>query len=106
MGQASGVQLDFGRITEDAAEAVALAMVHENGGWTVLRRMQRGDFADWLLLDADGREVALEVSGVDKVDTGQRRLKTKIRQVRRSPADRKAAAVVELKPPRCRMVML
>src|SRR3954447_13600114 len=45
-------QLDRHRITEDAAEAVALALVHMGCGWVVRRRLQRGESADWLLWDS------------------------------------------------------
>src|SRR5438876_8851672 len=57
-------QLDFHRVTEDAAEAIALALVHVANGWVVRRRLQRGEFADWLLIDRDHNLVALDVSGV------------------------------------------
>lgn len=39
-------QLDHNRITEDAAEAVALALVHVAQGWVVRRRLQRGESAN------------------------------------------------------------
>lgn len=93
-------QLDRNRVTEDGAEAIALALVHEAQGWVVRRRLQRGDFADWLLEDSEDRLVALEVSGIgDGVDPG--RLRDKLEQVGRSTvASHKAACVVELAPPR------
>lgn len=97
-------QLDFHRITEDTAEAVALALVHVSKGWVVERRLQRREFGDWRLTDADGNHIALEVSGVDKVDTGQRRLKEKLKQVERCrTTGAKVACVVELAPPRSRL---
>lgn len=61
-------QHDHNRITEDGAEAVALAVAHRHRAWRVVRRMQREEHADWLLEDVgiNGRQViALEVSGVD-----------------------------------------
>ena len=54
--------LDRNRVTEDGAEAVALAYVSSKGGWVVKRRMNRGESADWLLLN-ETRGLALEVSG-------------------------------------------
>lgn len=39
-------QLDFDRVTEDAAEAIALAMVYVSNGWVVRRRLQRGENTD------------------------------------------------------------
>lgn len=98
-----GAQLDFHRVTEDTAEAVALALVHVANGWTIRRRLQRGEAADWLLIDGERNLVALEVSGVDILDTGQRRLKEKTEQVRRCGIEAtKVACVMELRPPRCR----
>lgn len=41
-------QHDHNRITEDGAEAVALALVHGHRAWRVIRRMQREEHADWL----------------------------------------------------------
>ena len=96
-------QLDFIRVTEDAAEAITLALVHVTRGWTVRRRLQRGEAADWLLIDGDKTLVALEVSGVDTRDIRQRRLKEKAGQVGRCDLEAtKVASVVELQPPRCR----
>lgn len=58
-------QHDLNRITEDGAEAVALAIAHQCREWRVVRRMQREESADWLLRDPNGNQlVALEVSGV------------------------------------------
>jgi hypothetical protein len=98
-------QLDRHRITEDAAEAVALALVHVARGWVVRRRLQRGEFADWLLHDPEARLVALEVSGVgDGEEAG--RLRMKLEQVRRATiAERRAACVIELEAPRARLAM-
>jgi hypothetical protein len=93
-------QLDRLRITEDAAEAVALALVHIALGWVVRRRLQRGESADWLLHDPEARPVALEVSGVDE-NEDRDRLRKKLNQVRRATvAKEKAACVVELVAPR------
>jgi hypothetical protein len=99
-----GRQLDYIRVTEDAAEAIILALVSVARGWVVRRRLQRGEFADWLVADKDNNFVALEVSGIDVVDVGKRRLREKVAQVRQSvAAPRKAACVVELGPPRFRL---
>ena len=95
-----GEQLDRHRITEDAAEAVALALVRVAQGWVVRRRLQRGESADWLLRDAQARLVALEVSGIDKGDDSER-LRIKLEQVRGTTVgSQRAACVVELASPR------
>ena len=96
-------QLGRHRITEDAAEAIALAFVRMSLGWVVRRRLQRGEFADWLLRDAEAGLVALEVSGVD-YDGDYDRLRIKIEQVRRATAAaERAACVIELSGPRAIM---
>src|SRR5277367_4346592 len=41
--------LDGHRVTEDAAEAVALGLVHAAHRWVVCRRLQREEYGDWLL---------------------------------------------------------
>ena len=93
-------QLDRHRVTEDAAEAIALALVHVARGWVVRRRLQRGEFADWLLEDSHSTLVALEISGTDEAD-GTRRLLEKMEQVRKSNvANSRAACVVVLAVPR------
>lgn len=93
-------QLDRHRITEDAAEAIALALVYEARGWEVRRRLQRGEHADWLLRSPEAQTVALEVSGIgDGDDPG--RLGDKLKQVARAKlAQHRAACVVELPAPR------
>jgi hypothetical protein len=98
--------LDFHRVTEDAAEAIALTFVKLANHWTILRRAQRDRFADWLMIDAQNKPVALEISGVNMIDQGQRRLREKAEQVGRhpDPAAIKAACVVELSVPRCRLI--
>ena len=84
--------------------AVALALVHVSKGWVVDRRLQRREFGDWRLTDPEGNHIAMEMSGVDKVDTGQRRLKEKVAQVARCmTTGQKVACVVELAPPRSRL---
>lgn len=93
------LQLDRHRVTEDAAEAIALALVHMARGWVVRRRLQRGESADWLLMDTQARLVALEVSGVDEGSLSER-FRVKIKQVRRARvAKQRAACVVELSAP-------
>ncbi|HEY7514038.1 MAG TPA: hypothetical protein VIC87_06150 [Vicinamibacteria bacterium] len=93
-------QLDRHRITEDAAEAIALALVHGVRGWVVRRRLQRGESADWLLHDPEARLVALEISGVGEEDDSQR-LRRKLEQVRTATVARqRVACVVELRHPR------
>jgi len=75
---------DHNRITEDGAEAVALTLAHRHRAWRVVRRMQRREYADWLLEDARGNEIALEVSGVDRGNIAAR-LSEKLRQVAKAP---------------------
>ena len=98
--------LDYDRVTEDAAYAIALAVVRVVKGWVIDRRLQREEFADWLLKDSDGNRIALEVSGVDSEVRKGTRLRRKLGQVRRcKAADTRAACVVELRPPRSKMRM-
>jgi len=70
---------DRHRVTEDGAEAVALAYTHARDGWVVKRRLQRGESADWLLRRETGW-LALEVSGTDAGDAAVR-LEAKKQQV-------------------------
>lgn len=91
-------QLDRHRITEDAAEAISLVLVAVALNWVIRRRGQRGDHADWIMRDRDGRRIALEISGTDAGDHA-RRLRDKTRQAGRSLADQHAACVVELATP-------
>ena len=79
-------QHDHHRVTEEGAEAVALVLAHEDRGWRVVRRMQREEYADWLLeeLDEESRRlVALEVSGVNRGSL-KKRLAEKLEQVAKS----------------------
>ena len=94
------VQLDHHRVTEDAAEAVSLALVSVAHGWTIRRRLARGEAADWLLRDASGRLIALEVSGIDR-GAMARRIHVKLEQAARAiAAPHCYASVVELATPR------
>ena len=90
--------LDSHRITEDGAEAVALAYANVIAGWVVKRRLQRGESADWLLRKDVGW-LALEVSGMAEGDPS-RRLEEKKRQVARCslPAERMAVVVAFDRP--------
>lgn len=95
-------QHDQHRITEDGAEAVALAVAHQHRGWRVIRRMQRKEHADWLLEQpGNGRRkvVALEVSGIEQGNLSGR-LREKLRQVAKSAGvDQRWASVVEFSQP-------
>ena len=95
-------QHDHNRITEDGAEAVALAAAHQHRAWRVVRRMQREEHADWLLEDTGGsrqRVVALEVSGVDRGSIGAR-LSDNLAQVAKSvDVDQRWAGVVGFEKP-------
>jgi hypothetical protein len=77
---------DQHRITEDGAEAVALALAHNHKGWRVLRRMQRDEYGDWLLEHGDEKRpelVALEISGVGRGSI-RTRVSRKLEQVAKS----------------------
>lgn len=98
------LHLDFHRITEDAAEAVAMALVNASQGWTIVRRLRRKERGDWLLADAEHNHIAVEISGVDGIDVSRQRLREKLRQVAACRIrGGKAASVVELTPPRSRL---
>lgn len=72
--------LDELEATERGAEAIALGVLHELRRWCVVRRLQRGEHADWLLVDAAGIEIAIEISGTDDGNLAER-VKEKLRQV-------------------------
>ena len=92
-------QLDRKRVTEDAAEAITLALVNVAFGWVIRRRLQQGESADWLLEDRGNNLVALEVSGLDAGDWAKR-LREKTRQIEGVRIDcRRVACVVELASP-------
>ena len=88
---------DHNRITEDGAEAVALAVGHLHRAWRIIRRLQREEHADWLLEEDRGGKrqvVALEVSGVNKGSIAAR-LSEKLTQVSKSTdVDQRWAGVV------------
>lgn len=95
-------QHDHNRVTEDGAEAVALALAHRHRGWRIVRRLQREEHADWLLeeMGEEARQVvALEVSGVDRGGITSR-LAEKLDQVARSEdVDQRWAGVVGFQEP-------
>jgi hypothetical protein len=99
------VQHDLRRVTEDGAEAVALAIAGKHLGFRVVRRMQREESADWLLEGPQARSLeALEVSGVDRGPTA-RRLNEKRRQVRLvEDVDRRWVAIVGFEQPQATLV--
>lgn len=85
--------VDSHRLTEDGAEAVALAYVHRKAAWVVKRRLQRGERADWLLGNGTGW-MAIEVSGTITASP-QSRLAEKKQQLSHCslPAERLAVVV-------------
>lgn len=95
-------QHDHNRITEDGAEAVALVLSHQQQGWRVIRRMQREEYADWLLEhrgEVSRQLIALEVSGVDRGSIGGR-VTEKLTQVAKSTdVDQQWAGVVGFQQP-------
>jgi hypothetical protein len=84
--------LDRHRLTEDAAEGIALSYVHATGRWRVKRRLQQAESADWLL-QRDGAWLALEVSGVAQGD-GRSRFLAKRKQVAHCSVGAELLAVV------------
>jgi hypothetical protein len=95
-------QYDSKRITEDGAEAIALAVAHKMRAWRVIRRMQQGKFADWLLEHRDNgvkKLVAFEVGGTDH-GTMEQCLGVELAQVAKSiDVDQRWAGVVGFKRP-------
>ena len=83
----AAVYEDLNRVTEEGAEAIALALALLHRGWRVERRLQSrlAEGADWLLVDASsGSEIVLEVSGTDEQDLTVL-FGRKLDQARRSP---------------------
>ena len=101
-GPSAAKQHDYNRVTEDGAEAIALAVAHKTSAWRVVRRMQREEYADWLLEHQAGgtrKLVAFEVSGVDKGSIVSR-MKEKLAQVAKSrDVDHRCAGVVGFEQP-------
>jgi hypothetical protein len=83
---------DSNRVTEDGAEAVALAYANSISGWVAKRRLQRGESADWLMRNETGF-LALEVSGTVEGDPFAR-LQQKKQQVARCSLEAERLAVV------------
>jgi hypothetical protein len=92
--------LDAHRVTEDAAEVIALILAHAHRGWVVRRRLQREERADWLLRDAEsGMLVALEVSGTDDGDVNKRSSEKLAQVSEAEAAPVRAACVVRFLEP-------
>lgn len=95
-------QHDSKRLTEDGAEAIALALGHRARGWRVVRRMQQGECADWLLegaMEGTRQRIALEVSGVARGRITSR-LAEKMQQVAQSEdVDQQWAGIVGFEEP-------
>ena len=95
-------QQDANRVTEDGAEAVALALAHRHRGWRVVRRMQREEHADWLLEqtgEGPREMIALEVSGVDKGSIASRLTEKLVQVARSADVDQRWAGVVGFEEP-------
>lgn len=97
-------QLDRDRVTEDAAEGVSLALVSAACGWTVRRRLQRGEHADWLLAGSASERIAIEISGVDRGDERLRVAEKRVQVGRCLGVDQRVACVVQLETPRATVV--
>lgn len=96
--------LDADHTVELGAEAVALALVHELRGWTIVRRLQKREFADWLLREPpSNREVALEVSGT-AAGSLSARVEQKLEQVARCVVGHCGVCVVRFREPQARLV--
>lgn len=95
-------QHDSKRLTEAGAEAVALAHGHRAHGWRIVRRMQQGESADWLLdgsSEGTRQLIALEVSGVARGSITSR-LTKKLKQVLESEdVDQQWAGIVGFEEP-------
>jgi hypothetical protein len=95
-------QHDSKRLTEDGAEAIALALGHKSRGWRIVRRLQQGEHADWLLEESSAGKslrIALEVSGVARGSITSR-LTEKLEEVSRSEdVDQQWAGVVGFQQP-------
>lgn len=97
--QADAAQIDATEITEHGAEAVSLVLVSVARGWTIKKRLQRFQSADWLLVAPTGEDIALEVGGING-DFDRGRLRTKLEQARqvRFTQERFAAVVAFAAP--------
>lgn len=95
-------QHDSKRLTEDGAEAIALALGHRARGWRIVRRLQQGEHADWLLEEPGEQaslRIALEVSGVARGSITSR-LTQKLEEVSESEdVDQRWAGVVGFQQP-------
>lgn len=95
---------DINRVTEEGAEAIALALTCSHGPWRVKRRLQSrlADGADWLLADqTTGSRMVLEVGGTDEQELVPL-LARKLDQAKRSPFSARstpAACVVRFLEP-------
>ena len=93
-------QHDSKRVTEEGAEAIALAVVFETKGYSIRRRMQQGEHGDYLLENQlTGAKMAFEISGIDRGSI-QRRLREKLAQIAENTdyEDLRAAVVGFAKP--------
>ena len=99
---------DLNKVTEEGAEAIALAVAALRRSWRVTRRLRSrlAEGADWLLHDpANGSRIILEVGGTDERDVDAL-LEQKVAQVSRSPfasTSETAACVVRFREPKARL---
>lgn len=94
---------DFNRVTEEGAEALALALAGRRCGWRVRRRLQSrsSEGADWLMA-SDAGEVIVEVGGTDAGDL-ETLYRRKVSQAERAPWPKgtvRAAFVVRFVEPK------
>jgi hypothetical protein len=92
------VLIDRNRLTEDGAEGIAITYLHAKSAWVVKRRIQQGEYADWLM-QREADFMAVEVSGTAEGNAFTR-LKEKKQQIARCslPAERIAIVIAFDKP--------
>lgn len=86
------------QVTEYGAEAVALAVVSQVQGWSVVCRMDE-EHADWLLEKGE-ETLGLEVSGVARGPLDSRLAEKLVQVSRARGVDRRSACVVGFEQPR------
>lgn len=72
--------LDQKVVTQLGAEGLALLLMNEMMGWVVVRKLQEGEHADWLLRGKHDEFIGLEVAGTDHGDP-RARLRRKLADV-------------------------
>jgi len=88
--ETDALMVDTRRATEEGAECIALALVGRFRQWRIVRRLQPGESADWLLANEAGEWIVLEISGIDdgpfNVRVRQKRAQAALASARGLPA--------------------